>query len=110
MFNELVFKFLDEFFLNEASGTEFSASLNCQKERWSICEFCEHYDEPEEGCKYCGCYLPHKIKDPWGDCPIDKWISNDEEWKSRHYEQLKSIIFEKYPEYKSIIEKHEGIN
>jgi hypothetical protein len=110
MFNELVFKFLDEFFLNEASGTEFSASTDCQKERWSICESCEHYDEPEEGCKYCGCYLPHKIKDPWGDCPLDKWISNDQEWKSIHYEQLKKIIIDKYPAYKDIIERHEGIN
>jgi len=110
MFNELVFKFLDEFFLNEAKGTEFHASTNCQNERWSICQGCEHFDEPEEGCKYCGCYLPHKIKDPWGDCPLDKWISNDEEWKNAHYEQLKAIIVEKYPEYQSIIEQHEGIN
>ena len=110
MFKDLVFKFLDEFFLSEASGEQFSASASCQKERWAICELCEHYDEPEEGCKYCGCYLPHKIKDPWGDCPLDKWISNDEEWKSSHYDKLKSVIIDKYPQYQSMIEQHEGIN
>ena len=110
MFKDLVFKFLDEFFLNEASGEQFSASASCQKERWAICELCEHYDEPEEGCKYCGCYLPHKIKDPWGDCPLDKWISNDEEWESSHYDKLKSVIIDKYPQYQTMIEQHEGIN
>ena len=59
----IVFHFLDEFFL-EASGKNWMSSKNCQKERWSICESCEYFDEPEEGCKKCGCYLPHKIADP----------------------------------------------
>ena len=81
-----------------------------RKKRWSICEGCEHFDAPEEGCKECGCYLPHKIKDPWGDCPLDKWISNDEEWKNKHYNQLKDVIIEKYPEYQEFIEKYERIN
>ena len=45
----IVFRFLDEFFLQEASGKEWMASKNCQKERWSICDECEYFDEPEEG-------------------------------------------------------------
>ena len=106
MFRDLVFKFLDEFFLKERDE-EFYASKNCQKERWSICQSCEYFLELEEGCKSCGCYLPHKIKDPFGDCPLDKWTSNDEEWKNTHYEQLKSIIIEKYPDYEHIIRQYE---
>lgn len=94
----IVFAFLDEFFLQESDGKVWESSLNCQKERWTICEGCEHFDEPEEGCKYCGCYLPHKIKDPFGDCPLDKWISNSEQWHGEHYEYLKSKIIEKNPE------------
>jgi len=94
----IVFHFLDEFFLQESDGKVWSASKNCQKERWSICDECEHFDEPEEGCKYCGCYLPHKIKDPFGDCPLDKWISNSEQWTDEHYDYLKSKIIEKNPE------------
>ena len=109
MLNELIFKFMDEFFLKERE-TLFDSSKKCQKERWSICHACEHFDEPEEGCKECGCYLPHKIKDQWGDCPLDKWISNDEEWKSKYYNELKDVIIEKYPEYQELIEKHERIN
>ena len=104
--SDLVFKFMDEFFLQEVEHPFYSSS-DCQKERWKLCQSCEHFDEPEEGCKACGCYLPHKIKDPWGDCPLDKWISNDEEWKSTHYNQLKEIIIEKYPDYEHIIEQHE---
>ena len=88
MFCDLVFKFMDEFFLQERD-TPFYASKNCQKERWDLCQSCEHFDEVEEGCRACGCYLPHKIKDPFGDCPLDKWTSNDEEWKNTDYEQLK---------------------
>ena len=105
-FSDLVFKFMDEFFLQEAQ-MPFLSSSTCQKERWEICQACEHFDEPEEGCRACGCYLPHKIKDPWGDCPFDKWISNDEEWKNTHYNQLKEIIIEKYPDYEHIIGQYE---
>ena len=103
---DLVFKFMDEFFLQEIHHP-FTSSSNCQKERWTICEGCEHVDESEELCRACGCYLPYKIKDPWGDCPLDKWISNDEEWKNKHYQQLKETIIEKYPDYEHIIRKHE---
>ena len=99
----IVFRFLDEFFLQEASGKEWSASKNCQKERWSICDECEYFDEPEEGCKYCGCYLPHKIKDPFGDCPLDKWISNSEQWYDEDYDYLKQLIIEKNPELKEYL-------
>lgn len=107
MLSDIVFKFLDEFFLSEASGTFYESSSNCKKERWKICESCEHFDEQEEGCKLCGCYLPHRIKDPWADCPIDQWISNDEEWNQTHYQKLKSQIIEKYPEYQQLIEHYE---
>ena len=103
---ELIFKFMDEFFLQEADHP-FHSSSDCQKERWSICESCEYFDEPEEGCKRCGCYLPHKIQDPWGDCPLDKWISNDEEWNNVHYDQIKQVIIDKYPDYEHIIRQYE---
>jgi hypothetical protein len=103
---ELIFKFMDEFFLQEVNHP-FHSSSNCQKERWSICQECEHFDELEEGCKACGCYLPHKIKDSWGDCPLDKWISNDEEWNNVHYDQIKQIIIDKYPDYEHIIRQYE---
>lgn len=97
---------MDEFFLREVHEP-FRASKNCQKQRWEICDACEHFDEPEEGCKYCGCYLPTKIKDPWGDCPLEKWISNDEEWNETHYSIIRQTIIDKYPDYEHIIKQYE---
>ena len=96
--SEIVFRFIDEFFIQESQGIDLSASSSCQEERWAHCKACEHYDEPEKGCKYCHCYLPNKIKDPWGDCPLDKWISNSEQWHQEHYEFLKQKLISKYPE------------
>ena len=104
----IVFHFLDEFFLQEASGKNWMSSKNCQKERWSICESCEYFDEPEEGCKKCGCYLPHKIADPFGDCPLDKWISNSEQWYDEDYFYLREKIIEKNPELKEYLSSNRG--
>lgn len=96
--SQIVFDFLDEFFIQESSGISFPTSEQCQKERWKICESCEHFDETEEGCKHCGCYLPHKIKDPFGSCPLDKWISNSEQWNNEHFDMIKNKLIEKRPE------------
>lgn len=106
-FSELVFKFFDEFFLLEAAGEEFNASSKCKTDRWELCEKCEYFDEPEEGCKKCGCYLPSRIQDPWAECPLDKWVSNGEEWNNSHYEKVKQTIIEKYPDYETIISEYE---
>lgn len=96
--SQIVFHFLDEFFIQESLGNRYYASEFSQKERWKTCDSCEHFDEPEEGCKYCGCYLPHKIKDPFGSCPLDKWISNSDQWNAEHFDQIKNKLIEKYPE------------
>jgi hypothetical protein len=106
-FSEILFHFLDEFFIQESEGKGFHSSKSCQKERWSLCQSCEHFDEPEEGCKHCGCYLPHKIQDPFGSCPLEKWTSNSEQWNVEHYDLVKNKLIEKHPELK---EKIDGIN
>lgn len=96
--SQLIFHFIDEFFLEEAKGKEFPPSEECQQQRWSICESCEHFDEEHKACKYCHCYLPNKVNDQWGDCPLDKWISNSDRWNEEYYDYLKQKIISKYPE------------
>jgi hypothetical protein len=96
--SELIFNYLDEFFLQESMGKAFHTSNSCQKKRWEICESCVHYDEPEEGCKHCGCYLPHKIKDPFGSCPLEKWISDSEQWNEEHFDFIKNELIKRCPE------------
>ena len=92
--SDVIFHFMELFFLEEASGRVWGVSSNCIKERWKLCEACEHYDEPEEGCKYCMCYLPNKIKDPFGECPLDKWTANSEQWNETDYEIVKQRVIE----------------
>ena len=99
----LIFHFMELFFLEESRGRVWTASKNCKKERWSICEGCKHFDEPEEGCRYCGCYLPNKISDPFGECPLDKWVANPEQWYETDYEIVKQRVIELYPEVKEYL-------
>ena len=101
--SDVIFHFMELFFLEEASGRVWGASSNCIKERWKLCEACEHYDEPEEGCKYCMCYLPNKIKDPFGECPLDKWTANSEQWNETDYEIVKQRVIELNPEMEDYI-------
>ena len=106
--SNVIFHFMELFFLEESGGRVWGASSNCIKERWKLCEACEHYDEPEEGCKYCMCYLPNKIKDPFGECPLDKWTANPEQWNETDYEIVKQRVLELYPELEEYIKNGES--
>lgn len=102
--SEIIFKYFEEFFLLESDpDASFVASSDCQEERWNLCKSCEHYDEQPQGCKYCGCYLPAKIKDQWGECPIDKWIADDRSWKESYYKQVRDQIIKKNPELENYV-------
>jgi len=52
------------------------------KQRWSICEDCEHFKEfpiiyrhlkVGHQCQQCGCLMEAKIRIPGMKCPIGKW-------------------------------------
>jgi len=47
--------------------------------------------------------LPHKIKDPFASCPIEKWIANSEQWNIEHYDLVKNKLIERHPELKEQI-------
>ena len=97
--SDYVFKCIDEYWKLEIEDVlKYSTSEECQNERWEFCKGCEHYDEPEKGCKECGCWLPHKIKDPFAYCPIHKWDSDDRQWKKEHYDIIEKELRKKYPE------------
>lgn len=96
---DYVFKCIDEYWkLDIEDISKYSTSEECQNERWEHCQSCEHFDEPEKGCKECGCWLPHKIKDPFAYCPIKKWDSDDRQWKKEHYGIIEEELRRKYPE------------
>ena len=63
-----------------ASGFK-SVDEKTQQNRMDICKKCEYYEEANNSCKKCGCFL--QIKTSWASeaCPEGKWAA--EEMKSK---------------------------
>jgi len=53
------------------------------KERTLICKSCDMYDELENRCRECGCYVPAKAKIILDSCPLNKWGVDSSNWKER---------------------------
>lgn len=51
------------------------------KERMMTCKGCDKYDELENRCKECGCFLPAKAKIILDSCPLGKWKEEDGKWE-----------------------------
>jgi hypothetical protein len=43
------------------------------KERFAICEGCEHLFKLTATCKKCGCFMRAKVKLRGSECPIGLW-------------------------------------
>lgn len=61
------------------------------KERISICKTCDKYDELENRCTDCGCYLPAKARVILDSCPLDKWGSDENSWENKFDEIVKDM-------------------
>lgn len=56
-----------------ASGNELKISeLEAQK-RLNTCKSCEFFDEVQQRCRKCGCYMAVKTYLKAEKCPIGKW-------------------------------------
>lgn len=97
--SDFVFEFLNEFFIHEADGISYVVSDEVYEERLNICRACCHYDEPENGCKKCGCYLMHKAKDPFASCPIKEWDVDRRQWNEVNYEYILNQMRERTGKY-----------
>jgi hypothetical protein len=53
------------------------------KERVSICRSCDRYDELENRCVECGCYVPGKAKINIDSCPLKKWDVDSTGWEEK---------------------------
>jgi len=51
------------------------------KKRVSICRSCDKYDELENRCMECGCYVPAKAKMILDSCPLEKWSADSKSWE-----------------------------
>ena len=59
------------------------ASDDLYKERMTICRGCDKYDELENRCIECGCYLATKARIIIDSCPLKKWEADSSDWEER---------------------------
>lgn len=70
-------------YIRENEGESLVVTDEVYKERVSICKGCEKYDEIENECLECGCYIPAKAKVVLDSCPLNKWTADEETWNER---------------------------
>lgn len=58
------------------------------KKRVLTCRGCDKYDELNNRCMECGCYVPAKAKIILDSCPLNKWGADNSDWE----EKFNSII------------------
>lgn len=58
------------------------------KERTMTCRNCDRYNEMQNVCMECGCFVPMKTKIIFDSCPLNKWAEDNSNWE----ETFNSII------------------
>lgn len=79
-FSFKLIKYLQEKGEDEENKT-LVVSDKVYNERLQICKSCEKFDEEQNRCFECGCYLPVKAKFILDDCPLNKWTFEEKDWE-----------------------------
>ena len=61
------------------------------KKRVNICKSCDKFDELENRCMECGCYVPAKAKIILDSCPLQKWDVDSTNWEEKFSEIQKDL-------------------
>jgi len=70
-------------YIHENQGEVLFVSDEVYAERTKICRSCDKYDELENRCMECGCYIPAKAKIIVDGCPLDKWTPDNSSWDEK---------------------------
>ena len=63
-----------------------------------ICRSCDSYDELENRCRECGCYVPGKARIILDSCPLNKWGVDSSNWEQKFSEIEKDMGLDNTPE------------
>lgn len=58
------------------------------RERMQICKSCPSYDDLQNRCTECGCFLNQKARMVLDGCPLNKWSPDQEGWEKRMDEMI----------------------
>ena len=78
-------------YVHENNSTVLSVSDEVYRERMTICKSCDKYDEFDNRCRQCGCFLPPKAKMILDSCPLDKWKSDTNGWEEKFNEVIENL-------------------
>lgn len=53
------------------------------RERMTICKACDRYDDLQNRCMECGCFLNQKARVVLDGCPLDKWKPDQKGWEEK---------------------------
>jgi hypothetical protein len=70
-------------YIHEHQGEILFVSEDVYKERYSTCKGCEKFDEMENKCMECGCYIPGKARVILDSCPLGKWTADKGSWEEK---------------------------
>jgi len=78
-------------YIHEHQGEVLFVTEDVYKERISVCRGCDKYDEMENKCVECGCYIPAKARVVLDSCPLEKWTADKESWDERFEKITKEL-------------------
>lgn len=67
-------------YIHKNQGQPLTVSDEIYKERTAVCKSCNKFDDLENKCMECGCYIPAKARIILDSCPLNKWRDMSEEW------------------------------
>jgi len=70
-------------YIHQNHNTTMFVSDEVYKERVNICKSCERFDDLENRCMECGCYVPAKAKMILDSCPLSKWDADEKAWQEK---------------------------
>jgi hypothetical protein len=87
-------KFTFELIKHSLQSGALLVSDEVKQERLAICNKCEWYDESQDRCKECGCFMDQKASFAIDSCPLDKWSESNADWIEENFDQLMNKIEE----------------
>ncbi len=70
-------------YIQKNQGGPLTVSDEEYHERTAICKSCIKFDDLENKCMECGCYIPAKAKMILDSCPLNKWKDMSQKWEER---------------------------